>query len=83
MEKEIDLRKQPKGCREHPLIRLGKEASSLKPGEELRVVTDAGVIPLEAVKLVARRKGLEIKETRIQGSIVEAVLIRPREGSGG
>lgn len=82
MKREIDLREQPKGCSEHPLIRLGREASSLKPGEELRVITDTGIIPLEAVMLAARRAGLEVRETRIEGELAEAVLVRPR-GRGG
>jgi len=76
---EVDLREQPKGCKEHPLIRLKREAESLSMGEELRVVSDEDVVPLEAIRIIASRAGLKLTKTRIAGKTLEVVLRKNRQ----
>ena len=72
--KVIDLRTQPKGCNEHPLVRLKKEVTSLKEGEVLKVITDEEVVPLKTIKVMASRAGLTMEVVRTEEGITEVVL---------
>ena len=72
--KVIDLRTQPKGCSEHPLIRLKKEVASLKEGEVLKVITDEEVVPLKTIKVLSSKAGVDVKVLSSSGGIVEVLL---------
>jgi TusA-related sulfurtransferase len=70
----IDLRAQPKGCSEHPLIRLKNDVISLNKGEVLRVITDEEVVPLEAIRVIAYKAGLTMEIARAEKGATEVVL---------
>jgi len=74
--KVIDLRTQPKGCSEHPLVRLKKEVALLKDGEVLKVVTDEEVVPVKTIKVIASKAGLNIEIVRTEGGVTEVLLKR-------
>ncbi len=71
---EIDLRVQPRGCKEHPLVRLEKKVKELSEGEKLKVILDANTIPLSAVKIIARRAKLKMSVLRENPPIYEVLL---------
>jgi len=73
---EIDLRTQPKGCTEHPLVRLEKTIKGLKDGEGVKVITDVNIIPLTAVRLIAKRAGLKVRIIKEQPPLYEVILVR-------
>ena len=74
--KVIDLRTQPKGCSEHPLIRLKKAVASLKEGEVLKVVTDEEVVPLKTIEVMASKAGLVTEVVKVSEGVTEVVLRR-------
>ncbi len=57
----IDLRRPPPGCTEHPLVRLKKAVKTLRKGEIIKVITDSRRIPVETIRVIARKKGLSVK----------------------
>lgn len=55
---EVDLRTQPKGRTEHPLVRLKNILKDLNEEDKVKVTTDENIIPLTAIRLKA---GFEVK----------------------
>jgi len=74
----IDLTQQPKGCAEHPLIRLKNVVEKLNADEAVEVVTDNSVIPVETIKAIARRKNLEVRVIEQSDPIYKLLLVREK-----
>ncbi len=49
----IDLRRQPKGCTSHPLIRLKRFLEN--NDAEVMVITDPEIIPIKTIEIIARK----------------------------
>jgi len=58
---EVDLRTQPKGCTGHPLVRLKNILKDLNEEDKVKVTTDENIIPLTAIRLIAKKAGFEVK----------------------
>lgn len=70
----IDLREQPKGCREHPLIKLKNKVRKLGRGDYVKVITDISVIPLQTIKVIAEKNGLVMEVVREEDGVYELIL---------
>jgi len=53
----IDLRETPKGCKEHPLIKLKRIISEMEHSSKIKVITNTKIVPLKIVEVLAKRKG--------------------------
>jgi len=58
---ELDLRIQPRGCTDHPLIWLKKRMENMKTGEKIVVITDPSIIPPDAIRVMAARKNIVVE----------------------
>ncbi|WFO76070.1 sulfurtransferase TusA family protein [Desulfurococcaceae archaeon MEX13E-LK6-19] len=74
VENLIDLRKQPKGCKEHPLIRLKNTIRRMKKGESIKVITDTTTIPLRTIEIIARKNELKVEIIGKNNNVYEIVL---------
>ncbi len=76
IEKIIDLRERPRGCVQHPLVRLERATDELKEGDTIIVITNEKIIPLETIKVIAKRKNLalEVLETSSDNKLIKVVL---------
>ena len=70
----IDLRETPKGCKEHPLIRLKRIVNEMEPGSKIKVITDTKVVPLKIVEILAKRKGAKYYSMKLEDSIYEIII---------
>ena len=55
----IDLREKPRSCTEHPLVKLTKALKELKKGRVVKVITDNKIVPIETIKVLAKKNNLK------------------------
>jgi len=72
----IDLTTQPSGCSQHPLVKLKNLIDKLGVGEAIEVITNADIIPIETLEIIATRKNLDIMLMERDGSTYRLVLIK-------
>lgn len=70
----VDLTHQPKGCTEHPLIRLKNTIRDINKNIVIRVITDNNVIPLSTIKIIAKRMNLHMEVIKETPPIYEVIL---------
>ena len=70
----IDLRETPKGCKEHPLIRLKRIINEMGHGSKIKVITNTKIVPLEIVEILAERKGAKYVSTKINDNVYEIII---------
>jgi len=75
---KIDLTVQPKSCTEHPLVKLKKIIDQLNINEAIEVLTDSNVIPVETLRVIAKRKNIELKIIEQNDSIYRVLMIRAK-----
>jgi len=75
---KIDLTQQPKSCAEHPLVKLKKVIDKLDVNEAIEVVTDNNIIPVETLKVIARKKNIEVRVIEQSDPIYRLLLVREK-----
>jgi len=70
----IDLRETPKGCKEHPLIKLKRIINEMGHGSKIKVITNTKIVPLEIVEILAERKGAKYVSTKINDNVYEIII---------
>jgi len=70
----IDLRETPKGCKEHPLIKLKRIISEMEHGSKIKVITNTKIVPLKIVEVLAKRKGAKYVTTKINDNVYEVII---------
>ena len=72
----IDLTDAPKGCAEHPLIRLKRLIKTVGADTVVKVITDDEVVPVAVIKTLAKSSRMDIKVTVKTHPLYEIVLKR-------
>jgi len=70
----IDLRETPKGCKEHPLIKLKRIINEMGHGSKIKVITNTKIVPLKIVEILAKRKGAKYVSTKINDNVYEIII---------
>lgn len=70
----IDLRERPRGCKEHPLIKLKRIVNEMGHGSKIKIITNTRIIPLKIVEILARRKGAKYEYTKINDYVYEIII---------
>ena len=67
--------KRSKGCTESPVARLVLELKALKEGEELILKVDPSVYPVEALRILAEKRGFRFEVIK-KGQIYTCAISR-------
>lgn len=70
----IDLREKPRGCREHPLIKLKRITSSMNKGSTIKVIGDNNIIPLKTIEIIAQKNNLKLNIIKRINEVYEVIL---------
>ncbi len=74
----VDLRFKPKGCTDHPIIRLRRILNQFRTSENARLVIQAYLddLPPKVIELITAKYGLRVDSIERKGNEVKAVISR-------
>jgi len=71
---EVDLTQQPRGCAEHPLVKLKNLIKNVSGDVIIKVKVDTTTIPLSTLKILSKRAGLNMEITKEEPPVYEVVF---------
>lgn len=76
---ELDLREREKGCVRNPVAKLAQMLARVEEGVELEIVAYEKDLPLKALELLVRGRGLGMEVLGRKGDEYRALIRRKRE----
>ncbi len=66
----FDLREKGRSCVEHPLVVVSKIMKNAERGKKIRLLTDGKIVPVDVIRILAKKHGLVITNTSRDGEVI-------------